>query len=57
MKYHALSLALLSAAIFLETMGFAGAPLALATGVGCEVAFWVHAGRRRSSVRRSGSIG
>ena len=49
MKYHLISAALLIAAFALETLGFAGATVLLAAGVGCEVWFWMRIVRGRRS--------
>jgi hypothetical protein len=47
MKYHALTAALLAAAVALETAGISGATPLLAAGVGCEIAFWMRLVSRR----------
>lgn len=47
MKYHLISASLLIAALALETLGFAGAIVLLAAGVGCEVWFWMSIVRGR----------
>lgn len=47
MKYHLVSASLLSAAVVLETMGFAGGSFLLGAGVGCETLFWMRLVRGR----------
>ena len=49
MKYHLISASLLIAAFALETLGFAGATVLLAAGVGGEVWFWMRTVRGRRS--------
>ena len=49
MKNHLMSASLVVTAFALETLGFAGAIVLLAAGVGCEVWFWVRIVRGRRS--------
>jgi hypothetical protein len=50
-KYHLISIAIVSAAAFFYMAGFAGAGVAfLACGVALEIAFWMRMGRARRRV-------
>jgi hypothetical protein len=48
MRYHLVSLALVLAALVLETLGFvSGATFVLFAGLSCEAAFWIRLVRAR----------